>query len=52
MLCGWKVEKCAYIHPFYGPLDFVRDYPGDTRTNLDFTEARGSEWQWHQLGHM
>jgi len=21
-------------------------------TNLDFTEARGSEWQWHQLGHM
>jgi len=18
----------------------------------DFTEARGSEWQWHQLGHM
>ena len=22
------------------------------RTNLDFTEARGSEWQWHQLEHM
>ena len=22
------------------------------RTNLDFTEARDSEWQWHQLGHM
>jgi len=22
------------------------------KTNLDFTEARGSEWQWHQLGHM
>jgi len=20
--------------------------------NLDFTEARDSEWQWHQLGHM
>jgi len=19
--------------------------------NLDFTEARDSEWQWHQLGH-
>jgi len=19
---------------------------------LDFTEARDSEWQWHQLGHM
>jgi len=22
------------------------------KTNLDFTEARVSEWQWHQLGHM
>jgi len=21
-------------------------------TNLDFTEARDSEWQWHQQGHM
>jgi len=22
------------------------------KTNLDFTEARDSEWQWHQPGHM
>jgi len=22
------------------------------RTNVDFTEARDSEWHWHQLGHM
>jgi len=22
------------------------------KTNLDVTEARDSEWQWHQLGHM
>jgi len=22
------------------------------KTNLDFTETRDSEWQWHQLGHM
>jgi len=22
------------------------------KTNLDFTEPRDSEWQWHQLGHM
>jgi len=21
------------------------------KTNLDFTEARDSEWQWHQLGY-
>jgi len=22
------------------------------KTNLDFTEATVSEWQWHQLGYM
>jgi len=22
------------------------------KTNLDFTEPRNSEWQWHQLGRM
>jgi len=22
------------------------------KTNLDFTEARDSEWQWNQLGRM
>jgi len=22
------------------------------KSNLDFTEARDSEWQWYQLGHM
>jgi len=22
------------------------------KINLDFTEARDTEWQWHQLGHM
>jgi len=22
------------------------------KTNLDSTEARDSEWQWHQMGHM
>jgi len=33
-----------------------RDYPGqpvpESKTNLDFTGARDSEWQCHQLGHM
>jgi len=32
------------------------DYPvelvPERKTNLDFTEARDSEWQQHQLGHM
>jgi len=22
------------------------------KTNLNFTEARDSDWQWHQLSHM
>jgi len=49
-------NKCndSHTHPFNGP------FSGTTRvsryqkgkTNLDFTEARDSEWQWHQLGHM
>jgi len=26
--------------------------PRKEKTNLDFPEARDSEWQWHQLGHM
>jgi len=46
--------KICITYPFNGPLS------GTTRvsryqqgkTNLDFTEARDSEWQWHQLGHM
>jgi len=29
----------------------VNRYQKD-KTNLDFPEARDSEWQWHQLGHM
>ena len=41
----------THTHLFSGPLS------GTTRisryqkgkTNLDFTEARDSEWQWHQL---
>jgi len=29
----------------------VSQYQKD-KTNQDFTEARNSKWQWHQLGHM
>ena len=43
----------THTHTFNGP------FSGTTRvsryqkgkTSLDFTEARDSEWQWHQLGH-
>jgi len=58
-----QVEEGNHMHArthararaqFNGPL------PGTTRvsryqkgkTNLDLTEARDGEWQWHQLGHM
>ena len=49
-----RLSNFTHTHPFNGPLS------GTTRvsryqkgkTNLDFTEARDSEWQWHQLGHM
>ena len=43
-----------HTHPFSGPLSrttWVSRYQKG-KTNLDFTEARVSEWQWHQLGHM
>jgi len=41
-------------HPFNGPLSrttWVSWYQKG-KTNLDSTEVRDSEWQWHQLGHM
>jgi len=36
--------------PFTGSTRLSRYQKG--KTNLYFTEARYSEWQWHQLGHM
>ena len=36
--------------PFSGTAHVSRYQKG--KTNLDFTEARDSEWEWHQLGHM
>ena len=49
-----KYTEHTHTHLFNGPLS------GTTRvsryqkgkTNLDFTKARDSEWQWHQMGHM
>jgi len=45
---------CTPTHPFNGPLSgttHISRYQKG-KTNLDFTEARDSEWQWRQLGHM
>ena len=44
----------THTHPFNGPLSRttrVSRYQKG-KFNLDFTEARDCEWQWHQLGHM
>jgi len=44
----------THTHLFNGPLSGTTQvswYQKD-KTNLNFTEARDSEWQWHQLGHM
>ena len=41
--------------PFNGPLygtTRVSRYQKGNKTNLDFTGARDSEWQWNPLGHM
>ena len=51
---GMPVTNIQHTHPFNSPLS------GTTRvsryqkgkTNLDFAEARDSEWQWNPLGHM
>jgi len=49
--------RCTYTHthplvngPLSGTTRVSRYQKG--KSNLDFTEARDSEWQWHQLGYM
>ena len=49
-----KKKGYLYTHPFNGPFSGttkVSRYQKG-KTNLDFSEARDNEWQWHQLGHM
>jgi len=44
-----------YVHTFCqlcSPFSRTTHTHQKGKTNLDFTEARDSEWQWHQLGHM
>ena len=55
---GWVSERVSglytHTHPFNGPFSGttqVSQYQKG-KTDRDFTEARDSEWQWHQLGHM
>jgi len=44
----------THTHTFNGPLSgttWVSRYQKG-KTSLDFTEARDTQWHWHQLGHM
>ena len=49
---SFQVAVHTHTQPFNGPFSRTtrvgRYQKG--KTNLDFTEARDSEWQWHQLG--
>ena len=53
VLVQWVITH-THTHQFNGPLSrtiqVTRYQKG--KINVDFTEARDSEWQWHQLGRM
>jgi len=44
----------THTHTFNGPFSGTNQVSRyqKGKTNLDYTEAGDSEWQWHQLGHM
>jgi len=42
--------KHPFNCPLFGTIRVSQYQKG--KTSLDFTEAKDSEWQWHQLGHM
>jgi len=41
----------AFNSPFFSGTTQVSRYQKG-KISLDYTEAKDSEWQWHQLGHM
>ena len=49
-----RMTEDGDTHPLNGPLSGTTQVSRyqKVKTNLDFTEARDSQWQWHQLGHM
>jgi len=59
----WPFHKIKFMYVYYQVITHTPVYglfSGTTqvsryqngKTNLDFTEATDSEWQWHHLGHM
>ena len=53
-VCVSATDIDTHTHPFNDPLSGTTQVSRyqKGKTNLDFTEARDSEWQWHQLGYM
>ena len=49
-----RMHTHTHTHPFNGPFSGTNQVSRyqKGKTNLDITEARDSEWQWHRLGHM
>ena len=47
---GTNTHTHAFNSPLSGTIQVSWYQKG--KTNLDFTDARDSEWQWPQLGHM
>jgi len=45
-IVNW-VASCIYTYSTTWASQYQKG-----KTNLDFTEARDSEWQWHRLSHM
>jgi len=49
---GSLTHTHTHTHSFNGPFSGTThvSWYQKGKTNLDFTGARDSEWQWHQLG--
>jgi len=54
MPSNWCILFVIYMHRFNGPFSGTTQVScyQKGKTNLDFTEARDNDWQWHQLDHM
>jgi len=50
LYCVLVKDTHTFNGPFSGTTQVSRYQKA--KTNLDFTAAKDSEWQWHQLGHM
>ena len=54
ILCDVIADERTHTQPFNGPLSRTTRVSQcqKGKVNLDFTEARDREWQWHHLGCM